>query len=282
MARNEDRFFADESFPILVDVCRVSGIDRVEDARCAIHEAIEIKYFYEGSSTLLLGRETIIANAGDVVVINPYEFHATVDYGTEKGKYHLLMISPDFFPDVTPEVSDFKRRLLSGQISFCPLFRGNSELSHILSRTVEEVQQKKTGYRVAVHGLMLQLLSHLLRTATETVSPDEARAHAARHYGVIEPALRRIRDGFSDHLTVDELSALCSVSKYHFCRVFKSVTDMTVMQYVNDYRLTIADTMLKNTDRTVAEISRLCGFEDESYFCRCYKKRFGHPAGKRR
>ncbi len=281
MAQNNEHFFEDESFPIRLDICRESGIDRVEDARRAIHEAIEIKYFYEGSSTLLLGRNTVVASAGDVVVINPYEFHATVDYGTEKGKYHLLMISPDFFPDVTPEVSDFKRRLLSGQISFCPLFRGNTELSHILSRTVEEVQQKKEGYRVAVHGLMLQLLSHLLRTATETVSPDEARAHAARHYSVVEPALRRIRDGFCERLTVDTLSSLCSVSKYHFCRVFKSVTGMTVMQYVNDYRLTIADTMLKNTNLTIARISGLCGFEDESYFCRCYKKRFGHPAGKR-
>ena len=274
--------FKDESFPVRIDPGRESGVDSVEDARRAIHEAIEIKYFYEGSSTLLVGRQTVVAKAGDVIVINPYEFHATVDGGKERGKYHLLMISTDFFLESDAEIPGLVSKLLSGQISFATLFQNDPTLCRILSMAQKEMQEQSPHYRIAVRGLMLELLSYLLRHGMQEKPSDENRTYAARHYGVIEPALRRIRDGYAEKLSVESLSCLCSVSKFHFCRVFKSVTGLTVMQYINDYRLAIADAMLKNTDRTIAQISRLCGFEDESYFCRCYKKRFGYSAGKRR
>lgn len=281
MIQSKNSVFEDERFPIRVVACRESGIDNVEDARRALHEAIEIKYFYEGSSTLLIGQNLITATAGDVIVINPYEFHATVDYGETKGKYHLIMVSLDFFADTEQEIAVLKRRLLSGAFSFETQFRGNEALCRILSLVVEEITERQAEYRIAVRGLMTELLALLVRCSANASRIGDERANAARHYNVIEPALRRVRDGFSEHLTVDELAELCAVSKYHFCRVFKEVTGMTVMQYVNNYRLIIADTMLKSTDRTVAQISRFCGFEDESYFCRKYKQKFGHTTSNR-
>lgn len=63
----------------------------------ALHENVEIKCFYEGTATLLIESQTVRVKAGDVVVINPYEFHATVDTGEEKGKYHLFMLPLDYF-----------------------------------------------------------------------------------------------------------------------------------------------------------------------------------------
>ena len=281
MAGKNESIFADESFPIRMDSNRQSSIDSVEDARRALHEAIEIKYFYEGSSTLLIGRNTVVARAGDVIVINPYEFHATVN-DENRGKYHLFMISTDFFTGNDSDVPDLLHKLLSGQISFVTHLKGDKTLCRILSLLRGELEAQAPYFRIAVRGLATELLAHLLRYGIQHSPTDDSRAHAARHYAVVEPALRRIRDGYTEHLTVENLSMLCAVSKFHFCRVFKAVTGMTVMQYVNDYRLTIADAMIKNTDRTVSQISHLCGFEDESYFCRCYKKRFGYSAGKRR
>lgn len=281
MAGKNELLFADENFPIRIDLKRASHIDDVEDARRALHEAIEIKYFYEGSSTLLVGRKTVVARAGDVIVINPYEFHATVN-DENCGKYHLFMISTDFFIGNDSEIPDLVHKLLSGQLSFVTHFERDESLCRILSLLMQEMQAQNPYFRIAVRGLAMELLSHLLRHGVPSSPTDDSRAHAARHYAVVEPALRRIRDGYAERLTVEELSHLCAVSKFHFCRVFKAVTGMTVMQYINDYRLTIADVTLKNTDRTVSQISHLCGFEDESYFCRCYKKRFGYPAGKRR
>ena len=266
--------YSEEQFPIYVDACRTSSIDSVESARRALHEAVEIKYFYEGTSTLLIGSETVQVSAGDVVVINPFEFHATLDYGKEKGKYHLLMVGLDFFSGADGELG--LRHLFFGQHTvFRSCFSQNERLGAILSQVVTEMQERSLCYRAVVKGLMMQFFAYLLREGVRSTGGSASGTYAMRYYAVIDPALCRIRDGYADHLTVDGLAELCRVSKYHFCRVFKRVTGTSAMQYLAEYRLKVAAAMLGNTDRSIGEIATMCGFEDESYFCRCYKRQYG-------
>ena len=89
---------------------------------------------------------------------------------------------------------------------------------------------------------------------------------------LITPALCKIHVDYDKKITIDELAELCNITKYHFCRIFRKAVGMTAMQYLLLYRLKIADIMLKNSDRKIFEISSMCGFEDECYFSRCYKK----------
>lgn len=276
----ENIVYQEARLPIVVDACRTSSVDSVENARRALHEAVEIKYFYEGTSTLLVGEETLQVEAGDVVVINPFEMHATLDYGAKKGKYHLFMISLDFFSgaDGEPQL----RHLFFGQrVAFRSHFRADARLSEILLGIVAEMQKRESMHALAVRGLTMQLFAHLLRYGRRDVASVKL-AEGIRSYGVIDPALCRIRDGYAEKLTVDELAELCRVSKYHFCRVFKEVMGMSALQYLNAYRIRVSDAMLENTDRSVGEIATLCGFGDESYFCRCYKRMRGQTPARRR
>ena len=282
MPNTKGRILADETFPLCIVTESESFVDTIERARKALHEAIEIKYFYEGTSTLLIGRRTVTARAGDVIVINPYEFHATVDDGKDKGRYHIFMIPPDFFAPIADDLPGLKHKLITGQLSFLSKPTVTARMREILSSAVEEAKNAEPHHRLALRGLILELFAVLMRDGLHAAREEAPRTGTVRHYMLIEPALRHIRDGYATHITVEELATLCSVSKYHFCRTFKSVTGMTVMQYLNDYRLSIADTMLKSTGKPIAEISWLCGFEDEGYFCRLYKKRFGAVASKRR
>lgn len=96
-----------------------------------------------------------------------------------------------------------------------------------------------------------------------------------RYYELIYPAIRKIRNDYAKKITVDELASLCNISKYHFCRIFKKVTTLSAVNYQTEYRLQVADILLKNTDKSITEIAILCGFEDACYFSRCYKKHTG-------
>lgn len=281
MKNEEYRFFEDRSFPITVNAGRVSGIDRVEDARRALHEAIEIKYFYEGVSTLLIGGQTVVARAGDVIVINPYELHATVDTGAEKGKYHLFMIAPELLSGACHDLSDVREALLSGKLSFQTLFREDVRMREILSRAVLEMEERAPYYQAAVKGLMMELFSLLLRYGCAERDTQDVGS-ALRYYGSVEPALRLIRDRYAERCTLEMLAEECMVSKYHFCRIFKLAMGMSAMQYLNEYRLKLARAMLENTERSVSDIAHGCGFETESYFCRCYKAHFGETPRRRR
>ncbi len=74
---------------------------------------------------------------------------------------------------------------------------------------------------------------------------------------------------------------LCDVAReLHLCekqvsRVIKREYGCTFSEYVNRKRMSVAVMMLKHTEMTVTEISHAVGFDNDNYFYRVFKERFG-------
>ena len=49
----------------------------------------------------------------------------------------------------------------------------------------------------------------------------------------------------------------------------------SVMKYVSELRITAAEKLLDNTDKTIEEIAEICGFSSASYFGLAFKKERG-------
>lgn len=270
-----------EDFPIIIKTCQSRSIDKAEDVYKTLHEAIEIKYFIEGESTLLIGTESYTVRAGDTVVVNPYEFHATIGYGANPGKYHIFMVEPEFFENADSELPSLRNLLHGHRLSFKNHLPNNEEIAKILIAAAKESEEKCEFFRLRIKGLMYELLVQLLRHGVnESLRND--RTCAPRHWEIIEPALRKIRDKYFEHLTVECLADECRVSKYYFCRTFKAAVGISPSAYLTEYRLKVADVILKSSADTLAQIASKCGFEDANYFSRCYKKHFGISPNKRR
>lgn len=274
--------FSNDNFKILHHADRISCISGVEDYPKDFHEEIEIKLFYEGSSTLFVGNESIVTNPEDVIFINPYEFHTTINVGEKKGKYHLLMIGLDFFNRENRDLLDLRYLFIKEHISIKHLIRGNKRISDLISNIVNELETKKEMHQQIIRGMVLELFVLLLRDYKFLSFSHYPSDKKIRSYEIIYPAIRKIRTDYSAKTSIDELASMCGVSKYHFCRIFKESTSMTVIQYQNEYRLKIADTLLKTSDMSVGKIAEHCGFDDICYFSRCYKAKFGESPLKNR
>ena len=271
-SKHDIQHFAPD-FPILIFPDRTSAISALQSSASAVHESIEIKCFYEGSSILLVGEKTITAKAGDVIVINPYEFHATLDYGgRDQGRYHLFMINADLLSEIFRGV-DLRDMIFGERLLFKNHFPADGELYDLLMKLSREGSAEAPDARLATLGITAEIFSILLRRGRE--ARTESRADPTLRYALIDPAIRMIRDDYSSKFTVEELAAACNISKYYFCRAFKSIMGMSAIQYLNSYRLKIAHIMLTNTSDRIREIAFACGFEDVGYFCRLYKRKFG-------
>jgi len=256
---------------------RVSEVRNLESERRALHEEIEIKCFYEGSSVLIVGENKIEVHAGDIVVINPYEFHATINSGAEgeTGKYHLFMIPLDFFASNGVDDLELRALLLGNNMVLKTLFQNDKRMFKILTRIVKEYQEKKIAYNIAIVGLFMEFFSILMRKGLSDTKTAGNKKTNLRLYKSIEPAIRHIRDNFQDEITIETLSALCHMNKHYFCRAFKTLTEKTAMEYLKEYRLKIANIMLSDFDNSIEYIAEYCGFKSVSYFCRSYKGFFG-------
>ncbi len=274
--------YDEECFRIKVEPDKVSRIDAIDDFSEVFHEDIEIKYFIDGSSTLHIGGGSVVTQSGDVVFINPYEFHSTVNYAEEKGRYHLLMISLDFFDGMGEGFLDLRYLFTKERTRIQTLIRGNERIARIISDIVFEVIEERRDYRRAVTALLLELFVLLFRDYRDSTLAELPTDKSLRYYEVIYPAIQLIRQDCGEEYTIDELAGACGVSKCHFCRIFKQSTSMSAVEYRNEYRLQIARVLIQSTNKSISEISVQCGFDDSAYFSRCYKKKFGHSPNKDR
>lgn len=97
------------------------------------------------------------------------------------------------------------------------------------------------------------------------------------HYSdQLQKVTQYIEEHLSRKISLQELAEVANFSKYHFSRVFTSIIGMTPYSYITNRRLEQSLHYLMNTDKSILEISILCGFESASNFNAAFKKHYKH------
>lgn len=91
----------------------------------------------------------------------------------------------------------------------------------------------------------------------------------------LEPVLKYVIENFKDDLENKQAAALACLSESAFCRYFKSRTQQTFSQFVNNVRVVHAADLLLKEERGIADIGYDCGFKNISYFNRKFKSIMG-------
>ena len=81
-----------------------------------------------------------------------------------------------------------------------------------------------------------------------------------------------IEDHYDECITLDDLARAAGMNSKYFCRYFREMTHRTPIDYLNYYRIEQACFKLATTNDSIAEIGMSCGFNDESYFIKTFKK----------
>lgn len=101
--------------------------------------------------------------------------------------------------------------------------------------------------------------------------------------GLIEEAIAYIHANYDQPITLADISGRVYVSSYYFTKLFKAKTGKTFVEYLTDYRIQVAKSLLKeNLDYRIQEVCEKVGYSDKKYFTKCFKKITGMtPAGYR-
>ena len=83
-----------------------------------------------------------------------------------------------------------------------------------------------------------------------------------------------IEEHYNEALTLDMLSREASFSKFHFHRVFKSVTGESLGDYIRRVRLSTA-TLKFLTNQKITQIAMDSGYETNASFSKAFKQHYG-------
>lgn len=84
-----------------------------------------------------------------------------------------------------------------------------------------------------------------------------------------------ILQNFSMDITLESLCRQLYCSRATLTASFRQAFGKSVNQYLTEVRLTHSQELLRNTALTVYEIARKCGFSDQNYFTKVFRKHLG-------
>lgn len=92
----------------------------------------------------------------------------------------------------------------------------------------------------------------------------------------VERCLAYIRKHYAEsRVNISFLADRVGIHRTNLSKQFKEKMGLSPIRYLSSYRTQKALSLLKETDFTVAEISRRTGFDDPEYFCKVIKKATG-------
>jgi len=93
----------------------------------------------------------------------------------------------------------------------------------------------------------------------------------------IKNALNYINDNISEpELSVEVLAAKVFLSRSQLYRKIKTLTGVTVNEFIRNIRLEKAKELIELGNHNINEISFKVGFSSPSYFTKCYKEKYGY------
>jgi DNA-binding response OmpR family regulator len=103
-------------------------------------------------------------------------------------------------------------------------------------------------------------------TISEDVSMDERFLHKVR---------TAVETNMSDYtFTVERLADEINLSRTQLLRKLKALTGLSPNDFIKDIRLKRASDMIRQRVDTITQIGYAVGFNDQSYFTKCFKKQF--------
>ncbi|CAA9197378.1 AraC family transcriptional regulator [Flavobacterium collinsii] len=93
------------------------------------------------------------------------------------------------------------------------------------------------------------------------------------YYFRINKSIDYIKENLQEELSLEKLADLSNFSKFHFHRIFKSVTGTTINEFIKNAKIERAlFFLMNNPSKTISEIANDCGFLSISSFSRSFRE----------
>ena len=245
---------------------RVDG--EVPNATIHYHDSFEVYYLEQGTCWYFIDRKSYRLSAGDIALIPSGVIHKT-SYDTALSSRTVINCADSFIPDSVREL-----------IKRIPYFSKTAQTAAQVDSLFHQIgkeYENPDDYSMDVIRAKVAELFLLIARESSKAQPEKPESP------IVETAVAYIRQHYMDTVTLQDVAALCFVTREHLCRIFKKETGFGFSEYLNIYRMQKANAMLRENPRIrVSQVASYCGFSDSNYFSKQYKKLYGMSPTKER
>ena len=131
----------------------------------------------------------------------------------------------------------------------------------IFQEIIDEYNRKRIYYNERCGALMKDILICSVRVGSEEGQKNKGQA-----------VLAYVREHFNEPLTNAVVAQQFSYHQNYLNQLLKESTGQTLHQYLLEYRIKTAISLLQSGEYTVTEVAKLVGFPDIFHFSKSFKK----------
>ncbi|CAH1194115.1 Arabinose operon regulatory protein [Paenibacillus auburnensis] len=227
------------------------------------HDYYVIGFIEQGKRYLQCGNEEYILNSGDVIIFNPQDPHSCEQVDGRTLDYRCINVQPEVMRHYVHEITG---KLDLPRFTQAVLFQ--SELASPLHDLHQMLLDEQADFQK--EELFLFLLEQLLREYSDADAPVPARELTTE----IKMICQYIEDHYTENITLNQLTELTGLSKYHLLRLFTKQKGISPYRYLETIRINQAKRLLEQGVSPM-EVALQAGFSDQSHFTNFFKKLIG-------
>jgi len=250
------------------------------------HNFIELEIIIDGSADHIVEGKTHKIKKGDVLIIMPSFVHELQNvqnlehYNFKFDLEKLILLETDI-----ENLSGFQSLFI-----FEPLYKYQRDYTSHMFLDEEQLFNvkmlcelinkewifKKDGYRWIIRSYFLSLITYLSRNFSPNIANNSPKIND------IVKTVTFIHENLSQKITLSMLSKMACLSERQYTRIFNKMYGVSSIEYLINCRLTLACRIMKNSNKSLMEISTICGFVDKVHFIRLFKKKYNITPGQYR
>src|SRR5262245_41909322 len=178
-----------------------------------------------------------------------------------------LSIEPATMETVQPEPFTYRH------VELLPIRAAASDpvLNHLLHAIKSEGENGYVGGRVFIESLCHTTAIYLAQRYS--VFPSRLPSYkGGLSLERLSRVLEYIDSYLADNLSINTLAGVACLSSYHFGKMFRRSTGVTVHAYVTQKRLARAEQLLRSSSLSLSEVALASGFYDQSQMTAVFRR----------
>ena len=247
------------------------------------HSELELIVIKKGRGIVSADLEKRAVSSGDIVLIRPGQLHSIEQEQNHNMKYENIIFKPELLISGSADlcairyILPFMEGAIPSETYLTPALSYYKEISECIRQIDLLCSAQPEGYQLAVKSFLFRFFYLLISNSRKK---ETASASQTKSLEKMKSILKYVEEHYAEHITIDDMASLTYYSKSHFMKFFKQNMGSGFIEYLNDYRLTMSERLLKSSDSSVLEIAQQCGFDNLSYFNRIFKRKYGLSPGK--
>ena len=263
------------TFPVSAGICDIMKYCN-NTFECHWHDGVELLCVVDGEIEHSVNGESYLMREGDFMFVNSGSIHEGRATKLKRGKYMVVSFLTSLLsPENKDRVAEtYFGSVMSGE-NFPLLFLSHDNENAIeLRRLCGEVSELKRCHPICYE---LEIKARLFKIWAILFSLASQKEITSKTYTAIDrmkKAVSYINENYQNKLGLDEIAAVCNISKSEFCRSFKRVMHRTPFDYIMDLRIRKSIELLDD-GKGVTEAAMSSGFFDSSYYTKMFKRYMG-------